>query len=279
MNKINKMNELNNVVPHNCYSLRNARKLICVVGNRFSVFSENENVYTLDAFWELTQKYINEPHNKMSYQVALGQGLGDKAIQKLVDFFDSQENNNRFQCDSSLLLIRKASSWMTHKYRQENILISAPHKVSESFYESYLMSDDQCAEMQDHMTGEHLQAMLLIEAARQMMTATAESHWLIDEFRGTKNFVLDSFSSEFMQYLFPLDVTLQLSVTSFRKGLNGNFKANVCIDFIQIDQVMMRCHGVFSAMEKNSLTQLEKSLAIKCLEQSMNVSSVITKAA
>ena len=254
-------------------------KIIYVVGNKFLAFSEHEFVYTLDAFKKFSSEVLKNLLATTQYEVVLGQGLSEAALANLAKFFQSPESNNIFFCPSSALLKKKASKWMTHKHRSENILISEPDQVNELIYESELLCDDQCAEMQDHLTGEHLQATLLIEAVRQMLIATAESHWLKEGGRKNKYFVLDDFSSKFSHYIFPLEVTLRLNVESFRKGLNGNFKSVVNVDVIQLDQVMMQCHATFSAMDKAALTHLEKTLAQQCLVFSNRASSAVLKVA
>lgn len=257
------------------------RKVITlhVVGNRFEAFAEHTHVYTLNSFKKLANNILKDTTLSTLYEVVLGQGLSETALDNLAKLFKSSKFKNIFYCPSFSLLQKKASKWMTHKHRAENILISVPQQTSEFVYESQLLCDDQCAEMQDHLTGEHLQASLLIEAVRQMLTATAECHWLNNDNRRTKNFVLDNFSSKFSHYIFPLEVTLKLNVQSLRKGLNGNFKSVVSIEVIQLDQVMMHCQATFSAMDKVALTQLEKTLAQQCLVFSGRASSTVLRVA
>lgn len=273
--------ELESIVDYSVDSISSGvkKETIYVVGNRFTVFAENEGVYTVDNFFKFAYSISKNKFDNTIYQVVLGQGLSEYSLLQLKAFFISDEFSDHFYLSTSLLFYKKADEWMTHKHQRKNILISAPNKLSENCYESILICDDQCDEMQDHLTGEHLQAMLLVEASRQMMTATAELHWINKDLRGKKNFVLDSFSSQFLQYVFPLEVTFQLTVKSFRAGLNGNFKADVNINVMQLGQVMMSFQGAFSAMEKDSLAQLESMLAKRSLENASNTFEITKKVA
>lgn len=50
--------------------------------------------------------------------------------------------------------------------------------MNTNIFESHLMLNDRCAEMSDHVTGQHLQGMILIEAARQMTLAVTEMYFI-----------------------------------------------------------------------------------------------------
>jgi hypothetical protein len=53
-------------------------------------------------------------------------------------------------------------------------MLSLPRRVSESCFEADVLVDDAGEHMSDHVSGQHLPGMVLIEAARQMILAVTE---------------------------------------------------------------------------------------------------------
>lgn len=62
----------------------------------------------------------------------------------------------------------------THKNKAENVLISEVSQIDVASYQCHLLIDDGCAEMADHVTGQHVQGMVLLEACRQMVNSVSE---------------------------------------------------------------------------------------------------------
>ncbi|MBD2810814.1 hypothetical protein ID853_07945 [Xenorhabdus sp. Vera] len=82
---------------------------------------------------------------------------------------------------------------ITHKHKRKNVLISKTIKTGDTSYQCHLLIDDDCAEMADHVTGQHIQGMVLLEACRQMINSVSE-RFLIKTGRN-KSFVLHTMNS------------------------------------------------------------------------------------
>ncbi|MDP1217553.1 AfsA-related hotdog domain-containing protein, partial [Klebsiella pneumoniae] len=67
-----------------------------------------------------------------------------------------------------------------HKRKKANILITSPEKRDEDNYCARLILQDASELLCDHQTGQHIQGMVLIEAARQTIIATSEKFLLAE---------------------------------------------------------------------------------------------------
>ncbi len=238
---------------------------ICVVGSKLKEFSNNKSVFTTKEFINLLQLESNMLDGINQYNVHLGQGLDDKARAYIFNKIIEEELQNRFVFSGIDQHTKRATGQMTHKAKQSNTLISVPEKISDGNYKSYLMIDENCAEFSDHLTGQHIQAMVLVEAARQMVNAVVEEHMLDADKKEKVGFVLNTFNSEFHHYVFPFEVILTYKVKKIRKMPTGDLMATAVISVIQNDHVCMQAELKHSVIDKNFLNDKESEMAVKSL--------------
>jgi len=87
----------------------------------------------------------------------------------------------------------------------------------------------------DHRTGQHVQGLLLIEAARQMMLSVSESY-LPGENTGARYYVvLNSVNTGYLQFALPLPTLLSNEILSRQPGKGGSPKATCQKPFFQGD--------------------------------------------
>lgn len=108
------------------------------------------------------------------------------------------------------------------------------------------------------MTGQHLQGMLLIEGARQMMTAVMENYFLDKEKRGCSYFILDRVDVSFKQFAFPLELILKYEVLKMEKTLNLGLKSSALVTFTQANRHVCGIAIDFSIFEKKFVEHIEK---------------------
>lgn len=247
---------------------------IVIIGNRLTEFANNENILTYEQFNYLLkiESKLSESQNK--YKIHLGQGLSDLQIESICNQIQKKELKNRFKFFEGFHNISRASRLLTHKHKIENSMISEPEKISELEFKSYLMLDDSCAEMSDHLTGQHIQGMVLIEASRQMINSISEKYLITKNITKKKGFVLNFLNSEFYEYVFPLDVELIFRLEKIRNGLDGNFKAEASVQIIQNNKPMMTVEIGFSVMEKTTLINIESQMAKLAVKQKINTPSL-----
>lgn len=229
---------------------------IIIVGDHFAKFGENDNVFTFSKAVKIlsANKYEND------YQIIFGQGLSKENIEEL-------KKLSCHDADKTLLFNRTPLLWETthnvHKHKAENVLISETLKTGDVSYQCHLLIDDDDAEMSDHITGQHIQGMVLLEACRQMINSVSE-RFLIKS-GSEKSFVLHEINSEFKEYLFPVDSVMEMTVRHFRSGLRGDFTAECMITVIQNNTLCLCVTIKFSAIDKEYLSLIEQQMATKSL--------------
>lgn len=243
---------------------------IVIIGNRLTEFANNENILTYEQFNYLLQIERKIPDSKNEYKLHFGQGLNDLQIDDIHNQIKDGELKNRFKLFDGFHSICRANRQLTHKHKIENSMISEPENISELIFKSYLMLDDSCAEMSDHLTGQHIQGMVLLEASRQMVNAVSEKYLINNNINNRKGFVLNFLNSKFYEYVFPLDIELIFKLKKIRNGLDGNFKAEASVHIIQNNKLMMDIEVGFSVMEKTTLIGIESQMAELAVKQKTN---------
>ncbi len=231
-----------------------------VVGERFSHFANNETVLTVKQLMNLLDSYKADNIYQI-YDLYAGQGLtdeNDKFIGKLIGKLGLQPY---FHCEESLLPAKRADSYMTHKNKSKNTMISEPLQLSDNQYESYLMIDENCAEASDHLTGQHIQGAVLMEAARQMTLAVTEKFFIKEEFRDKVSFVSKSVRTNFFNYAFPLEVKIHYEIKKRRGLVSQNTRFVVLVTFYQNNEAVSEVTYDFSTLSKNYIRHKEKEAA------------------
>lgn len=225
--------------------MKQAQNQVLLVGNYIKQQFVNQQVLAVDDFLAK----FKQDRLPLNQQFLIGQGLSS----------EQRRSVERYSNKESQLSLKKASTALTHKTSDSNVMISDPKWIAEDCYESQLMLDDRCSDMSDHLTGQHIQAMVLVEAARQLNTAVCEK-FLIDEAgRANIGLVLDQLETRFKRYIYPCPVTLRYELVKIRKTPAGFFKATSKIVFVQNEEVCTEIILHFSGMDTVFLTEKEDS--------------------
>ena len=232
-----------------------------LVGDQFEKFANHPQVITL-AELEVS---LNCPRilAKTKLLLLAGQGICPEKIQAIHQKIQAKGYSKHIQiCNLSHHYPREEQDYV-HKHKNENIMISQPLIVGKNRYTSFLLLNDKCAEMSDHVTGQHIQGMVLTEAARQMMLSVTESFHIDPKYRGKMYFVLNKVHSDYKQFAFPLELTLHYETTALEYLSNGNVRASAEITFSQNDQAVATVVIDFSTYQQEKLSILENKLAKK----------------
>lgn len=243
---------------------------ICVVSDKLKAFADNERVLIVSQFLELLAEESQHAHGTY-YNVHIGQGISDAGLDNIFSTIKNNRLTARFNFLGITQDTRRASLKATHKHEVKNIMISQPERLSDSVFESYLMLDENCAEMSDHVTGQHIQGMVMVEAARQMINALTEDHLLTPEQAKDTSYVLNNVDSKFYQYIFPLEVKLRCEIVKIRRVANNNFTASTKISVMQGDEVMMEVGLGYSVISKSYIEQKEKNMAMNAVMRILEI--------
>ena len=105
-----------------------------------------------------------------------------------------------------------------------------------------LLIDDECADLSDHVTGKHVQFMVLLEAARQMGNAVTQ------KFHSTaaKMYLAENINVDFKAFAYPFQVDLEYRVLERNLRTTGDGKMAVRIDFRQQGKVIAQLTLTFT---------------------------------
>lgn len=218
---------------------------IYVVGDRFSELAEFPEVFTFTDFFQkkellMTCKDIHVCQGVDHNELKALNGLGLNVIERISKRVDKK---------------------LAHKRKDDNVLITKPEKIDEKTYESALVINDECAEMSDHVTGKHIQGLLLIEAARQMFMAATEIYDLDDEKRGHYSYILNHLDISFSAFLFPFDVRVILNVKN-SQWKNDLLMKSVTVEFMQNNTVGCEVKATGTGFPSKTLQIIETSKAV-----------------
>lgn len=171
-----------------------------VVGDMYRAFAKREGILQES---EVIARLLDPSFDCDS--MILGQGLCTESVARLLDMAKSRG----ITCVPEDLKL--AETELTHKAENKNVLISSPRRSEGRAYRFWLMVGNQSDRLSDHVTGEHIGAMLLIEAARQGGIATLELEFPMSS-DDSCGYVLQSFNTSYSQYAFPIPTELVVEV-------------------------------------------------------------------
>lgn len=233
-----------------------------MVGDRFLDFSTADSIITLSQLRAL----LHLPSGLVTCAPMLlvpGQGLGEEDIDGVLAQAAISPQQEVFDFTLWREMPKRACSALSHKHRAENTLISTPRKIDDVSYELDLLIDENSELMGDHQTGQHIQGMILAEAARQAFLAVTEVFFLPDS-QGDHYFVFNSMTAKYERFVFPLPAVLRYHVC--HEDLSGSahsFSVEILVEQAGKRAASIAC--AFSVMKDRSVRKLERTLAREAL--------------
>jgi len=226
---------------------------VLIVGDRFYEFARNDGVITIS---ELEDWMESKKSDFKNYVYELGQGLSDNRIKHLLETAEKYNCRDLFKFNN----LNKCGIKQVHKRRPENSMLSVPVRITENTYEADLHIDDASELMIDHVSGQHVQGMVLIEAARQAILAITEEFYS-EDITGAVSFVWEGINVEYKAYAFPIKTQILLSVDSLKKMRKTRFGMTVTVNFVQNDTVVFTAVSSHEVYEKKVTKVRELKLA------------------
>ena len=209
-----------------------SKNIIYIIGDGFCSLNQLENVFTVSQIIKILN--AEESFKTHLAVCVIGQGVSKKEREQLESY--SRQNKLGLIINAHQI---PTSSELTHKHKCQNIMITEPLTVIPGKkYCAYLSTDDACAEMSDHLTGHHIQGMVLTEAARQMMLAVAEKYMLDSAEKGNSYCILTEISSSFLQFAFPVEIKIEHEILEFNQLKSNGYEAKTRTIFIQNSTVI-----------------------------------------
>lgn len=246
-------------------------KSILVVGDKFKRFSEDkEDVMTLS---ELTRRAWQDSLPR-ECDIWLGQGVEHDRLFGVLAAMEKRAPVDGIRIANPQQMLDQADpshQASVHKARRENILITRPQRTSNQTFEAWLSLQDSGELLGDHVTGQHVQGMLLIEAARQMMLAVSERYLLGQDEDTRYYFVLNSVNTDYMQFAFPIPTRIEHEITSLPSDISKILKATSRTSFFQNDVLTASVEIVYAAYPEARISNREAKLASEAYQKHINL--------
>jgi A-factor biosynthesis hotdog domain len=237
---------------------RETPQILHVVGDKFVTFAgENPGVMTVSNFERLLDKELARPH-----ALIVGQGVSLERLSLLEERIQKSPAKNRVTIQEARIRDRCPGKY-THKHFDHNTIITTPFRDEKAdLYRSYLVLDDDCAEMSDHVTGHHLQGVVFFEASRQMLLAATERFWL-EQIGRPYYFVLNEYNITYHTFGFPLPTELTMKVLAERGDTrqSGSVFLDIKVEFFQVGVPITECVIKYAAFDKALLSAREGLLS------------------
>lgn len=247
------------------------KRAYLVVSDKFAKFASDKNALTVsqvEAMLQMPPQVIRGP-----VFLIPGQGLSKKHVSGLVDRITTEDHlSARFDISHLTEWPERAEPALSHKHKPHNTLIGAPRRADDGVYHMNLLIDENCELMDDHQTGQHVQGMILVEAARQAFLAVTGAFFLTD-CEQERYFVINSMDMTYENFVFPVAAHIEYrDIESDVNDRRARFTAR--IDFIQSGHVCAICRVKFTAYPDCFIAEKEAELASnvaqKTLARAMN---------
>jgi hypothetical protein len=195
----------------------------------------------------------------------VGQGITYSHLERLYEAAKKNGNVKMVPPEISV----KATRSLTHKHVPSNIVITPPLSRGDGTYVAQLIFDDDCADVSDHLTGQHIPGMLVAESARQMMIAVTEKFFVAEQVRSGVRFITDRMEIDYLAFLLPVPVEILYIPLSVRRAGENNLKLSCEIDFRQAGKSCVRACFNYSVINRHYLDSKEKELVDQMLKATL----------
>jgi hypothetical protein len=194
---------------------------VIAVGDRFEDFLANRGTVPVsDLLARLRSGDVPD-----GLAVAIGQGLSDEELAEIRTLADRHAPAVTVAKPG---VPERARQRLTHKHDAKNVLIGPVGQIGENRFAADLVLDQRVEVLADHLTGQHIPAITLLEAARQFWTVVTEQFYVTGPDR--TRFVIGSVGSTFHSFVFPLAATLQYELLELtRTPVGPVFKCRISI--------------------------------------------------
>lgn len=231
-------------------------EVILVVGDEYYSASNFNDVITVK---ELRNLLKVESNFDQLEKIIIGLGVNESERK-----FIEKEVTNNFGIEI-ITTNKKAESSLTHKIDIENNLISTPIAKNNEYIFDFLV-DNKVDRLSDHVTGVHVGAMLLMEAARQATISALELDYCTPD--NTKyGLALKTFESNFHDYTFPVPTIIKTKTFLNKESISKYKEIKVISSFQQNGKEVAIVTLFVTLIPNDKLTSIE----FKKFEKSKNL--------
>lgn len=240
-------------------------RVVIVVPEAFENFSKNESCLSYSETLSLLKGDEAALIPMQGSVFIAGLGLDELQIDHIECLAARRGLTNEFAHWREWQVSTTADRSLCHKHVPENVLISRPRKESETLYSADLHLNSNNELMLDHLTGQHVQGMVLTEACRQMFLAVTEEFFLHDYKAKKSYFVIETMAMRFNSFAFPLPAHIEYKVIhkDSRKSHRRSFYVDM--EVFQCSKAVCGMEVKFTVFDGIHITARENELAAQTL--------------
>lgn len=178
---------------------------LLVVGDRFAGFTAQDGVVTVSQLRQRLRTGLAIGVGPVL--VKAGQGVG------AAEWRDLRQDADRRGLGGRLVFGDRpgelAGEAEVHKKVETNTLIADLTRTGDGLFTANLRVHNDNELLLDHQTGQHVQGMVAIEAARQMFLAVSERFYACRYPETKYYYVIESMHTDFENFLFPLGASVE----------------------------------------------------------------------
>ncbi|MGW1835364.1 AfsA-related hotdog domain-containing protein [Streptomyces sp. NPDC002067] len=189
-------------------------EVLVVVGDRFPQFAANRGTVTASQLLER----LRSGEAGTPLRLALGQGLSPEQRAEIGKF----AANGAVVCHDGVPV--PAEHRTVRPGHPPTALVGQVAQTAPDRFTAPLLLDERVDLLQDRLSGQHVSAITLLEAARQMWVTVTEQFLLSAEERATCVISeVTGVSAAYHRYVFPLPATVEFHLTSHGTALAERF--------------------------------------------------------
>lgn len=246
-------------------------ELQLVIAEEFNHFVKKPGVLAYGTLLE--QLRSNRVETLRGKTLVAAQGLSEMQIDHAFCLGISLGLSQEFACWNEWSKHARAGYALSHKHRDENVLISVPRRVDDSNFEADVLIDSRSELMLDHLTGLHVQGMVLTEACRQMFIATTEAHCMGADAPAKRYFVINEMNMRFLQFAFPLPATIRYQLQDVQRPRADRMSVVAEMEVWQNGRAVAAMGVKFGVFDDAYLGPREHQLAEQALAHSLDLAA------
>lgn len=234
---------------------------LLVVNDLFRSMEKHDGIVLID---NLEKAISDAEFDKDKAILHLGQALSDEDVDRLASILKRHGLDHKIASSEFTALDKK----IAHKCLKENVLIGPISKEPETgAYKSALIVHAKNDIISDHVTGEHLSGMVLVEAARQLTMAVADE---ILRGRGERMYyLLHDIHAIYDTFVHPFETSMELVVSEMEeKGIRCYF--DTTIGFFQGGKLCTTVRLTYTAYPQSVASKIEEKSVRGALKETVS---------
>ena len=228
---------------------------VLVVGDDFSGFGSLKGATTVSRLACMLDGRAT--NGTLPGHVVVGQGVSESWLNYMKSRVEARGLSMEFTGGQHV--VQRTGRRFAHKHQRRNILVTDPVQVSASRYQCQLSVEDGCEITSDHVTGFHLQGMLLLEAARQTFLAVTE--WFLLQSTEKHYFVINCMDVRYLKFAFPVLTDIKFDVVELDRSRSDRLTVKANISFMQNGECVTTVSVEYAAVVESRLHKREEEMA------------------